>query len=405
MNVVFISPHYPPEMRDFTRGLAEVGANVIGVAERPHDALPADVRRHLAGYVQVPSLMDEDSAAAAIAHALRGVTVDRIESLWEPTVLLAARLRDQLGIHGLSRDTALGFRDKELMKQRVRAAGLRVPHSRRVRSATEALDAAEAIGFPVVIKPIAGAGSADTHRCDDRRALEARLASMGHVTEASVEEFIVGEEFTYDAVSVDGKPMFESVTQYHPPPIISRAEPWISPAQITLRDPDQPYLRGGVALGRQVLTALGAGTGFTHMEWFRKANGEVVLGEIGCRSGGGHLVDQMNWANDFDVYREWARTVCWRSFEGVAHRRYHVALVFKRAQGEGRIARIEGLDALRAACGPWFVGENLLPIGAPRRNWKQTLLSDGWIAVRHPDHGTCRAMMDLAVERVRLYAR
>ena len=28
---------------------------------------------------------------------------------------------------------------------------------------------------------------------------------------------------------------------------------------------------------------------------------------------------------------------------------------------------------------------DLLPIGAPRRNWKQTLVSDGMIIVRHPD--------------------
>ena len=31
MNVVFLSPNYPPEMQQYTRGLAEVGARVLGV--------------------------------------------------------------------------------------------------------------------------------------------------------------------------------------------------------------------------------------------------------------------------------------------------------------------------------------------------------------------------------------
>ncbi|MEZ4239031.1 MAG: hypothetical protein R3F59_23335 [Myxococcota bacterium] len=35
-----------------------------------------------------------------------------------------------------------------------------------------------------------------------------------------------------------------------------------------------------------MLKALGMGSGFTHMEWYHKANGEVVFGEIGCRLAG-----------------------------------------------------------------------------------------------------------------------
>lgn len=402
MKVLFISPHYPVEMPHFTRGLAEVGARVIGVGEGP---APASVQRYLSGWIQVPRLLDEVAAAEAVLRALGPVIPDRIESLWEPTVLLAATLRERLGVPGMSRDTVLAFRDKELMKERARRAGLRVPRSQRVRSAEEAQLAAEKIGYPVVIKPISGAGSADTHRCDDPLVLQRALSGMGHVEEASVEEFVVGDELTYDTICIDGEPVFESVTQYHPPPLISRAEQWISPAQITFRDPHISALQPGIALGRQVLRALGMQTGFTHMEWFRTAKGEAVLGEIACRSGGGRLVDGMNWANDIDVYREWARAVCWRTFEARPRRAHHVAVTFKRAQGFGRIARIDGMDEVRARCGPWLVGEELLPIGAPRRDWKQTLLSDGFVAVRHPDYQTCRAMMDLVVNKVRLYAR
>jgi biotin carboxylase len=127
------------------------------------------------------------------------------------------------------------------------------------------------------------------------------------------------------------------------------------------------------------------GTGFTHMEWYLKSNGEVVFGEIGCRPGGAHLVDQMNYTCDVDLFREWARAVCWRSFEGRTERRYNVAILFKRALGQGRITRVDGLQEFLARSHPWICTEQLLPVGTHRRDWKQTLLSDGFIILRHPD--------------------
>ncbi len=406
MNVAFISPAYPPEQQDFTRGLHEVGARVIGVGDGHEGALPEKVRRSLSHYIRIPQLFDEAAAAPAIAAALRPFRPERVESNWEPTVLLAARVRDQLGVVGMSYDTCLGFRDKETMKQRLRKAGLRVPHSFRIRTESEALEAAREIGYPVIIKPISGAGSADTYRCHTEAELEAALSKMRHVTEASVEEFVDGDEFTYDTVCVNGAPLFENVAQYFPRPLTFRSEQWISPAQIVFRDIyDQPRLAGGIELGRQVLGALGMGTGFTHMEWYRKRDGEVVFGEIGCRNGGGHFVDMMNWSNDFDIYREWARAVCWGRFEAEAKRLYHVGMVFKRAQGEGRIWRIDGMDELRETLGKWLIMEALLPIGTPRRDWKQTLLSDGFLAYRHPDRAAVEAMTDLIVNKLRLYAR
>ena len=79
------------------------------------------------------------------------------------------------------------------------------------------------------------------------------------------------------------------------------------------------------------------------MEWFLTPKGEAVFGEIGCRPGGAHLVDQMNYTSDVDLFREWARAVCHRRFEGATARKYNAAVVFKRAFGQGRITRIEGL--------------------------------------------------------------
>lgn len=404
MNVVFLAPSYPPEMREYTRGLAEVGASVFGVGDSPAAVLPVELRRHLADYLQVPRIMDEDDVMERVNTWLRGRSVDRVLANWEPLVILAARLRERFALPGMSVDTVRGFRDKQLMKERVAAAGLRVPQAFRIRTATEAWAAAERIGYPLILKPIAGAGSADTHRCDSKVELEQALKLMLHVGEASCEEFIDGEELTFDTVCIGGRPAFMNVAHYLPKPLIARTNEWISPVIITVRDLEQPMLKPGIELGKKVLTALGMGDGFTHMEWFLKPDGEAVFGEIGCRPGGAHLVDQMNYTCDIDLFREWARVSCWHTFDASTERKYNVAIVFKRALGQGRITRITGLDEYMRKYGRWVVEEQLLRVGTPRRNWKQTLTSDGHIIVRHPEWQSAQRMAFAAATDVTLYA-
>ena len=404
MRVVFLSPTYPPEMHQYTRGLAEVGAQVYGVGDTPREGLPQSIKPYLHDYLAVPRIMDEDDVMERVSHWLRGKSIDRVASNWEPLVLLAARLRERWGIPGMSVDAVRGFRDKKLMKDRVRAAGLRTPRSLRIRTASEAREAAEKFGYPIVLKPIAGAGSADTYRIDSDKELEAALGRMGHVVEASCEEFVEGEEFTFDTVCIGGRPVYENIASYLPKPLEARAHEWVSPVIITVRDMQQPRMRKGVELGRGVLQALGMGDGFTHMEWFLTPQGDAVFGEIGCRPGGAKIVDQMNYTGDIDLFREWARAICHHRFEAPTERKYNAAIIFKRAKGQGRITRIEGLEEWKRMCGGWVVEDQLSRPGTPRRNWLQTLISDGHVLVRHPEWEEARRMAFAAATNITLYA-
>jgi hypothetical protein len=389
----------------FARGLAEVGARVWGVGDTPRERLPASVRPYLVDYLTVPRILDEGDVMSRISDWLRGMHIDRVLTNWEPLVMLAARLRERWGMPGMSVETVRGFRDKELMKSRIRSAGLRVPRSRRVRTAAEARAAAEEIGYPLVLKPIAGAGCADTYAVESKAELEATLSRMGGVSEASCEEFIEGDELTYDTICLGGKPMMENVCQYLPKPLEASKVEWISPMSISVRDLTQPRIESGVALGRAVLDALGMGDGFTHMEWYRTPSGEAVFGEIACRAGGAGLVDQINYTCDADFYREWARVSCWGHFEADPTRKYNVAMIFKRARGWGNVTRIEGLREWLRVCGPWVVEEALSRPGTPRRDWRQTQKADGRLIVRHPDWDETMRMALAAASNVHVFAQ
>lgn len=405
MDVVFISPGYPTEMPEFVRGLSMVGARVWGVGDQTAGALPQLAKRHLAGYLQVPNLFDETDVVARVRQWVGRRRVDRVEVLGEFWMLLGARLREALHVPGLTVEETLPFRDKEVMKQRLDAAGIRTPRHSRARSEAQIRAAAEQIGYPLIIKPIAGAGSANTHRVEDPRRLDLVLPQLRGVAEVSVEEFIDGEEFTFDTLTCHGHIRYHNVAWYRPRPLIARTNEWISPQVIALKNVDQAALRGGVEMGHKVIEALGFRDGFTHMEWYLKADGEVVFGEIGGRPPGARQVDQMNYACDFDTFVEWARIVCWGRFEGRVQRKYNVATIFKRAMGEGRIVRISGAEQLRKEFGPYLVWESLLPVGSMRRNWLQTLVSDGFWVVRHPELSVCMEMADRVGRDLTLFAR
>ena len=404
MRVLFLSPGYPTEMPFFCRGLASVGAEVVGVGDQPPGALPEMARHALADYIQVPSLWDEDGMVRAVTSWPGAHTVDRVECLWEPGMLVAARLREALGLPGMTYAQTVPFRDKEAMKRVLDDAGLRTPRHASARSENEVRAAAERIGYPLIVKPIAGAGSADTHRVDGPDELERVLSLTRHVDEVSVEEFIDGREFTFDTICANGVPQYHNITWYRPRPLIARTHEWISPQMVALKHPAQGELEGGVKLGLGVLKALGYQDGFTHMEWYLKDDGEAVFGEIGGRPPGARSVDLMNYACDFDAFTAWAEAVCHGRISQPIHRRWNAAQIVKRAHGQGRIQRIEGLGAVMARYGRWIPSVELLPVGAPRRNWKATLLSDGWIVVRHPQLDRCLEMADAIAGELQLFA-
>jgi hypothetical protein len=403
MNVVMISPGYPAEMAYFTRALAAIGATVIGLGDQPPSALPEPARSALAHYEQV-TFTDEVSVLAALHGLAQHASIDQVECLWEPYMILAARIRESFGLPGMTVEQTVPFRDKELMKQKIDTAGIRTPWHASASTVAGVWEAAERVGYPLIVKPIAGAGSADTYRVDSAEDLAEVLPLLRHVPEVSVEEFIDGEEFTYDTVCAGGSILFENIMWYRPRPLQMKMHEWISPVSIVLRDLGVPHLQGGRQMGGEVLPALGFRTGFTHMEWYRKADGEAVFGEIGARPPGARVVDLMNYSTDGDVYVAWAEAVVHGRLSQPLERKFNAGCVFKRAKGVGRITHIEGLDRLMAEYGEHVVLLDLLPVGAPRRDWRAVLISDGMIVVRHPELQAVIEMTERFASDLDMYA-
>jgi hypothetical protein len=344
MNILILSPGYPAEMPQFTRGLAEVGAKVFGVGDQGPGALPELVQRHLSGYLPVRSLWDEAAVVDAVRHWPAAASLDGVECLWEPGMLLAARLREALHLPGLSVAQTVPFRDKEAMKQVLDRAGLRTPRHIRCGSVHACWEAAERSAS----RSSSSRSTAPARRTPtaSSRATTAQRAPAPAPRARGQRRGVRRRRRVHLRHRHDpGQVAYHNIAWYRPRPLVARSHEWISPQVIALRHVDQPALAGGVELGLKVIKALGFQSGFTHMEWYRKADGEVVFGEIGARPPGAHQVDQMNAACDFDVYREWGRAVAFGRFDAQIERKYNVSNIYKRAHGEGHITRIAGLDA------------------------------------------------------------
>ena len=400
-----LAPGYPGEMPYFCRGLAQHGADVIGLSDVPEHELPRLTRESMKGYIKVGNLIDEDAVVRAVQGSVAGQQVARVVCLWEPGVILAAKLREALGVPGMGVDQAQTFRNKDLMKQRVTAAGVRTPKHASATTIKGVRDAAQELGFPLIIKPIAGAGSMDTIKANSMEELEQGLARVKAYDEVNVEEFIEGEEYTYDTICIDGRIVYENVCYYRPNPLVARSTEWISPQTMTLRDLTSVPVQQGVALGHDVLEAMDFQTGMTHMEWFYTPKGEAIFGEIAARPPGAHTVDLMNYTSDVDLFAGYAEAELHGRFSLDTTRKYNAVNIFKRAQGSGRITRIEGLHGIMADYGEHIVHIDLLPVGAERRNWIQTLVSDGYLTARHPDFEAACDMADQIGMRLQLYAQ
>ena len=278
MNIIFVEPFFPQNQRRFVAALAGVGANVIGVGEYAEDELGDELRGQLGAYYRVSNVTDEGQLNAAVEWAQGLVWVDRLESTIESHQMAAARVREARHIPGTSVRTTWLCRDKPSMKEALRQAGVPTAASTAAHSVDDAVDFANAIGFPLILKPRAGAGALGTTRVDSMADLQQALVAFGDADSIAIEEFVEGHEGFYDTIAINGHVAHDWITHYYPNVLEAMRHRWISPQFVTTNRIDDSSFYGEVReMGARVIEALGIGTSATHMEWFARTQGAAFL--------------------------------------------------------------------------------------------------------------------------------
>jgi biotin carboxylase len=201
-----------------------------------------------------------------------------LHSFDERNLLLAADLRAEFGLPGLRRADVLPFRDKILMKERVAAAGIRVPRFGRYDAAADFEKITGEVGLPFILKPVDGNSADGVYQIDSPDDFAALPGDFGRPYE--YEEFVDGQIFSVNIVTRDRRSVFAGVTEYLVNSSAVR-EGRVN-ADINLIDTD-PRVAPMIAFTEAVLDALGRPDGASHLELFRTPDGELVFLEVAAR--------------------------------------------------------------------------------------------------------------------------
>lgn len=403
MFVVYATPFFTQN----TMGLVEAFAHLPGIrlgviSQEPQEVLPAELRARFAGHWRVHDALNLDQLTwAAKELARRHGPIDRLIAANEQIQLPLARVRDQLDIPGMSAETVLNFRDKGRMKDLFLEHGIPCARHCRAVSDDDAWKFVQEVGFPICVKPVDGAAAQSTYRVESSRSLRELLQSRpaSEYAPLQLEEFLVGQEHSFESVTLGGVPVWHSWTRYHPTPLDVMRNPWIQ-WRITLpREVDDSNYAEIREFGPKALKALGMGTGLSHMEWFRRSDGRIAIGEVGARPPGAQITTMMDRAHDFHSEGAWAHLMVFGEFDPPKERKYAVGNAFLRGLGGGRVKGVVGLEQVFAEIGEHITDYRIPELGQPAAI---TYEGEGFIIVRHPETKVVDEMLQFIINTVRV---
>ena len=404
-DVAFVAPFLADTTLRFVGAVSRLeGVRTVLISQDPVDRVPAPLRARLADHVQVADGLDERVLARAVDEVLgRGYRLERLLGTFEELQVPLARIRAASGIPGMRPEVAENFRDKARMKNVLREHGLPCARHALADSAAAAQAFAEEIGFPLIVKPPAGSGARGTFRLDDPHDLASCLASAAPTPDRPVlvEEFVQGDEHSFDAMSLGGRLVWSSINHYLPSPLEVLREPWIQWCVLLPREVEGPRYDAIRAVAADVLNVLGMDTGMSHMEWFRRPDGSVAVSEVGARPPGARFVNLISYAHDIDFFAAWAEAVVYGRFAPPA-RPFAAGAAYLRGQGDGRVTEVHGLEEIARDLGDLVVEANIPRLGQPRGSGYE---GEGYIIVRHPETEVVREALWKIVTRARVELR
>lgn len=401
-HVIFVAPFFLDATLRFLRGACRLADTQLTlISQDPLEKLPAELRVPLAGHWRVADALDPAQLVDAARNLeRRHGKASRMFGPLEQLQVPLAVARQSLGIRGLGVEAAKNFRDKSRMKDVLLKAGVPCARHRLVGDVETATVFAREAGFPLVVKPPAGAGGKSTFRVDNAGGLERMLERFPPRPDQPTlyEEFVRGTEYSFDSVMLDGELVWHSISRYMPSPLEVLENAWIQWVVMLPRDisgSEFDPIRQAADAG---LRALGLDNGLSHMEWFRLMDGRIAISEVGARPPGAQFTSLLSYAHDIDFYRAWPRIMADGEFEPPP-RRYAAGAAYIRGQGRGRVRRIHGLDEAQRRFGPLVMEARLPQEGqSPSDSYE----GDGYIIVRHAETSVVEQALTEIVKLIRV---
>ncbi|MEU1914839.1 ATP-grasp domain-containing protein [Streptomyces massasporeus] len=276
---------------------AEMGLRVVVATADSGDRRLSDAVRAAADSVLTVETNDQAALEAAVLELHRAEPFEAVLPGSDIYVTATARVAAALDLPGLPVATVDRVRDKSVMRAAVAEAGLRTPRFAQATTDAELRAAAEQVGFPCVLKPVACSGSIHVSRADDLDQLTAafqRLVTdpepdMGklHEHRVLVEEYVRGPEFSADGyVLKSGEVTVVALSRT----LLGPEPDFVELGHLTPALVDDATLKNVEAYVGDVVRAVGITSGPFHCELRLAADGPVLI-EIGARLPGDRIVE------------------------------------------------------------------------------------------------------------------
>jgi len=251
---------------------------IVAVA---HDAAPAD-------WIEFALTIDQLDPVTAVG------TFHELEQHH------AARIAAALGLPMHDIDIVNAVHDKAVMRERLRAAGVDDTPSAIVRDVTEAQRFAAQHGFPLIAKPVQGAGSTGIARVHSPADLPAALATAGIKSQWSsgevlLERLLSGPQISVEAVSEANEHVVVGITAKSSSPSHLVELGHVCPAPL-----DADTTAAVHDLVARTLTALGVTFGVTHTEIVITPEGPRII-ETHVRYAGDRIATLVHDVTGVDV--------------------------------------------------------------------------------------------------------
>lgn len=243
----------------------------------------------------------DTSNSLDLAEKLKPFQVDVAVPLFEETVEWAGALNSIYRDDPRVLNRAFLFRNKAMMKRKALVGGLRVGlfeevHNReqvkqfmeRLNQANLQLDNEE--DSWVHIKPFASAGTVGHRLLRSKKDIETKIQDTDFPCLA--ESHLSGREFSCEAFIHKGKIRFLNITEY-----VKLGYSNFVPEGSFLES-KRPIIHKKM---QQLVDIFGIEYGMIHPEWFLTENDELGFGEVACRIPGGHILELVSQAYDFDA--------------------------------------------------------------------------------------------------------
>ncbi|MFJ8210521.1 pyridoxal-phosphate dependent enzyme [Streptomyces sp. NPDC096033] len=368
---------------DRYRGLAETGAEVVRCDTNSDAAL-----------------------RAAVQERFRREEIAGVTTTSDFYVPAAARIARWLGLPGNAPEAVAVCRDKSVLRERLRAAGVRQPRYALVREPAAAAAAVARTGLPCVVKPADDSGSTNVLLCADEAEVRAQIErilaigtnvrGMPTARTVLVEEYLDGPEYSVEMFGGDGQAVCVGITAKS----VTTGPHFVEHRHLFPAPLPAATAQSITDTVTAALDAAGIRLGATHTEVKLTADGPALV-EINPRPAGGMIPELIRLATGIDLLDAQLRAALGLPPHLKAEEAGHAGIQFLLADTDGTLTAVHGAEAAAAVEGVESVLVTAAP-GTPVRTPRSASDRLGHVIARHAEPAGVHAALDAARALVRL---